>query len=346
MECDNKENDVQETNSAWQVDAETMQESQIKRLRSCSVENKIETISESFIIDNNQSKLSFQGNCLILSQDEKSMNGAPEGNLYNFEVLDDENLKSFNIDEINIVLTQLSADSDVLDSLLWHERCVVIESFRRLLLHHASFITTELSNKMIFLIFYAIESLRSVECKNGILALRNLMVQRFQDMIPSMRLKGFQSLAHRMSSGPKFINEIAILSGQHIIQRIPFNMAAEVLTSLLQSKSGPSTNFFITLLCECVQRIDIRNESHLGYLSSLLNGLRLGLISKKLDVKLASRDALCRLSEIIGLEAWESLLSLSLDNKAASEIRRDIEKSKTRHPTLSQSKSFKKLTMK
>ena len=135
------------------------------------------------------------------------MNGAPEGELFDVTVLPDEELVTFAVvgsSELNDIFSE--AHSKIQSSkATWGDRYAFVEIIRSIVLHRTDFINQEILDTMVRAANSSVESLRSSEIRNGVLALRNIITKCFNSINSADMSVSFGLLVSKASSGPKFI---------------------------------------------------------------------------------------------------------------------------------------------
>jgi len=115
-----------------------------------------------------------------ITEAERSMNGAPEGELFEVNVLTDEEILPSENPNFEIV----EAVEGYNESSVWASKHIAIESMRRILLHHVNYIGVECTSQYLGAIVCcsidSASSLRSSTSKNAILCLQ-LILKKSKD---------------------------------------------------------------------------------------------------------------------------------------------------------------------
>lgn len=124
-----------------------------------------------------------------LRQEEKKLDGAPEGELFVVTVLTRDELQpSTNVDTEMDALQQLLAhkqapqqtaesgtDAPTAVEISWASEYYAVESVRRLAVHHPELVKTHLSDALAVLICPAVSNLRSAVARNALLCIQDLI---------------------------------------------------------------------------------------------------------------------------------------------------------------------------
>lgn len=124
-----------------------------------------------------------------LRQEEKQMDGAPEGELFVVTVLTRDELQpSANVETEMDTLQQLLAhkqapqqtaegemDAPTAVEISWASEYYAVESVRRLAVHHPELVKTHLSDALAVLICPAVANLRSAVARNALLCIQDLI---------------------------------------------------------------------------------------------------------------------------------------------------------------------------
>jgi hypothetical protein len=290
-----------------------------------------------------------------MSADEKHMNGAPEGELYDITVLKDSELKRLEgtDDEIVDTLRQTLADCSA-PSSSWADRFAAVEVVRRMTLtpEHARL----LEDDYVLLVAalesctHALGSLRSCSVRNGLLAIESVT-----NKIPlTLELEhGFTLVTALMSGklltgGPKFISESATTLVEEVIKKMDPLLAIECLRPSTDHKNPHVSDAALCMASEAFIRVSpaVREEwrHHLssssssssaskgkgkgprGVVCDLLLLLHKGLSAKWPKGRALSRQALYSLRESLGDHPFDIVLGDTLSDIQVIDVHRELRK--------------------
>lgn len=264
---------------------------------------------------------------IVLDDSEKSMAGAPEGEIFHAEVLEDTALIPLSSEALDQLLSSISSLDNQINTGSWFHNFMWVETFRRLLHHHNDIATNKVLQTLLLpLVYEAVNSLRSVEVRNGIMAMETLLITHHLILDELEVSNCMVSLVQKSSSGPKFLSELAFTSICKIIQSIPCSIAVATIAPMVTNKNFSIAGQSAIILSKCVDTFTIDIEHYETTLTKLLTALSQGLKSKKTDAKVACKAALLRLIEIIGKESFSEALLANVGPTAAAEVEREVEK--------------------
>jgi len=252
-----------------------------------------------------------------LSDTERNMEGAPEGNLYDITVLDDDDIK-VSIDPVHD-LTQAISDSASLDAS-WAKKYYAIETFRKLLLHHTDAIMNTLesvSNAAIS----AVESLRSCSIRNGMLCIRSLHRKCSESLSDTSFKNTLIALIYKVGSGPKFITDLANDCLHEIVQSISEpKRVIQSLSQIIDHKNAEICSKSCSYISDCTVRLKNREELDDVFVLQLIPIFKKGIRSKRSEGKEKSRTALIHLNTVLPQGYFQLLLEKVLSSTQVTEV--------------------------
>ena len=188
-----------------------------------------------------------------ISDTELSMNGAPEGDLYDVQILNDSELFAFDSAEMAEAAFQ-TACSLKKDSSSWADLFSVVEVIRRLALHHQPvLLSSELLGEGIDSAIEAVVSLRSSTIRNGILCLKALAA--IDKMNAEYICRIVATLMGRTSGGPRFICDTATSAVEETVALLSPQLSIDALTSSTLLKNSDSAGKAFVLIAQSVIRL-------------------------------------------------------------------------------------------
>ena len=188
-----------------------------------------------------------------ISESELSMNGAPEGDLYDVQILNDTELFAFDSPEMAEAAFQ-TACSLKKDSSSWADLFSVVEVIRRLALHHQKeLLSSDLLGEGVDSAIEAVISLRSSTIRNGILCLKALAA--IDKMNSEYICRIVATLMGRTSGGPRFICDTATSAVEETIALLPPQLSIDALTSSTLLKNSDSAGKAFVLIAQSVIRL-------------------------------------------------------------------------------------------
>lgn len=251
-----------------------------------------------------------------ISQDEKSMNGAPTGDLFDLSVLPDEEMTSFMDDNDALVQLRLVSSESC---KLWVEKYERVQIIRRICLHHADAILnnnlTDLSQVLAFVIDEA-ESLRSCNVRNAVLCLKSMIVHCGQSL--SANHENCRSVVSvlllRSASSPRFLMDLAFSSLSTAVTALEPSALIDCLVSFSTHKNNEISANAITIAVDCINHhyqnlIMGGSDSEKGITIRILFA---GTNSKRTKAKEGAKALLRRLLDSFGAESFLTLINSSL----------------------------------
>lgn len=247
-----------------------------------------------------------------ISEAEKAMDGAPQGEIFDVTVLQDASLApSANPeDELQNALKFLSNTQSS-----WAEQHSAVESMRRLMLHNSSLISSRPDAINIIVSSSAgyISSLRSSTARNAILCISLLIESKERFQLSEEHLNtSVTALMQRTVAGPKFVVDSAfdiIMRSTHFI---PFSTLFRILRPFSTHKNADTCSRTFVALSQCALSAEQNEEFHNFLASNQLSVVAFfseGLTSKKTDGKVNSRKVLLAIQKQLGEDVFSSCVS-------------------------------------
>ncbi|RYG62987.1 hypothetical protein EON64_16835, partial [archaeon] len=146
---------------------------------------------------------------IAISESEKNMNGAPEGTLYEAQVIEDDALlPSFASSEDPAALFTAALGS-YSDKAVWIEKFEFLTLLRRVLRHEVALVSGGQIDRVVSAVCECLTSLRSTVVRNALLAIRSLLP--LQEVTAAQGELLCTALLLRLSSAqPKFMQECCL----------------------------------------------------------------------------------------------------------------------------------------
>lgn len=144
-----------------------------------------------------------------LSNDEVNLNGAPEGELYDVNVLSDDMLEIL-LQPNNELTSSILILKDIQSN--WALRHTAIENIRKICKYHSTLINEDIYLDIMNESCKEIESLRSCISRNGLLCLQALykLSIQWKDNFHPVYERSIHLLMNKSSTGPKFLTNLII----------------------------------------------------------------------------------------------------------------------------------------
>jgi hypothetical protein len=246
-----------------------------------------------------------------LSQDEKHLNGAPEGDIYDITVLSDENLSPLASPE-----GEWETVAEILTSSTstWAENHAAIETIRRISIHHQELLNGEHILLALSEATKATGSLRSCICRNGILCLQSLYrLPFFSNLLQGSNKENFfesiSILMNKSVNGPKFICATALVALEIGVERTPVSLLCPTLQPLTLHKNAEIVNRSFVLIAQQARKHKtalLREGDEV--LAALLLLLDRGMDCPRPAGREASRKALDSIVASIGASRAQSIV--------------------------------------
>eukprot|EP01038_Epipyxis_sp_PR26KG_P010532 gene10532-14149_t len=342
--CTNDSNSLMRRSKSTDAD-NSITKPRIKRVSSTGVTtNNIqlstspESRCSSKIIERNEkfvsitSKISKEASKIIkISEDEKSMNGAPEGDLYEMIVLQDNELNSF--DDISQAEMELQKICSIdLKSLSWAEKYELIVVIRKISLFHGTILTNnnQAKSQVLNLVIETVSSLRSSTVKNGLCCLQSLLKNCEVAINLENSSQIVQSLLLRTSSGPKFICELASDLLNESVSIINPLLFIQSVMPYLNHRNAEITSRSFCLISKCIKQIKFEElqldneEVFYNNLADPVRSLSLGLKCKLAKGRESSKDGLKYLIKTIGRDVFFKIAEQYLPSPLVADLTREL----------------------
>lgn len=282
-----------------------------------------------------------------ISEDEKQMNGAPEGDLFEMVVFEDSELWPF-ANDVEAADELGKGISKHKGSSVWAEKYEALVVMRRVLLHHTDIVDSD-AQHLTGVVAAAVEdvdSLRSCRVRNGIICLRTLVStcsvgltlfntaalssSSSSSSASSMSLIGSVTncLLAKTGGGPRFISELALntLLNSAVPHLEPL-LLVSCLAPSVGHRNAELASSAILAMVGCVRRIDVSvlassSEECMASLRDLCQGLSLALNAKRPKAKEEARTTFRSISATVGEEHFHRLLALHLTETQSKEVLR------------------------
>jgi hypothetical protein len=279
-----------------------------------------------------------------ISQDEKLMSGAPEGDLFDMVVFEDTELWPFASD--SEATEEFSKSCKIHDeATIWADQYEAVVVIRRVVLHHPDVLNS--NNSMLLnaakSIIAGVESLRSCRVRSGIMGLRTLLQNCGTSLSAVHATRADQSgpesdpctevitsLLTKTGGGPKFISELALNSLlQQAVRGVPpLQLVRCLLPSISHRNPDIGANAILATV-ECIRKIDavvLRDASEEGVqlLKESIQGLGLGINARRPKAKESAKTMLKELVATVGDAHFQVLLKAHLRESVVGEVQRSL----------------------
>lgn len=195
------------------------------------------------------SLLTSSSKVLSLSEQEKLMNGAPEGEIYEVDVVEDNLLQKFGTNEEALARLNESIELFFTPNLVWATQCEIITVIRRFLLFHYDIVNNNIFEenpslliKILNIANTSLTNIRSLNVRNSIFLSTTLLTTTYSQnnnenlsffyyLPESSQL--FTSLIMKLANGPKFLVEKSF-SGCCLTIKTLINKISEIYNSELK----------------------------------------------------------------------------------------------------------------
>lgn len=290
--------------------------------------------------NNNNSTIETKEQCvkkIALSKEEKEMNGAPAGDIYDIVVLDDCDMHPY--ESLEDARLQFIQNCDTLnESSSWAQKHDTVVVIRRVALHHHEVLGIEEQlAKAVEICCGVIESLRSCNIKNGILCLSTILrkCRSLQCQLCAVNAgKIIAVLLNRTAAGPRFIHDMAsgLLHESVENNYIQPSVFIEALVPFVSHRNGDVSCRAFILSSKCIILLDTealtRNtegegEGSISLLENVVNVLHIALnSSKRAKGRESAKDACLHLVSLMGDTSFEAMLLKCLSIYQVGEIYR------------------------
>jgi len=254
-----------------------------------------------------------------ISEDEKSMNGAPAGDLFDLSVHPDEELTSF-IDDTDALMQLRRVCLSLEHSKLWVEKFERVLIIRRICLHHADSIISNdlaaLTQALAFVIDEA-ESLRSCNVRNAVLCLKSMIAHCGQLFSTNHEncCSVVSILLLRSVSSPRFLMDMAFSTLSIAVTALDPSAMINCLVNFSTHKNNEISANAIMIAVDCINHhyLSITKsgsdpERRHDLIGNTIRILFAGLNSKRIKAKEGAIALLRRLMDSFTCD--ESFLSM------------------------------------
>ena len=264
-----------------------------------------------------------------ISHEEKTMNGAPEGDLFDIKVLMDAELTPLELTDNSIIVDHLRSllASSSQESSSWADKYAAVELIRRVVLFHNSLLQADavMLTASLEVAVQALVSLRSCSVRNGILCLKAMVT-----CLPAACMLDesshvttlFEALMNRSASGPRFVCESAAEAASTAASRLtPHALIASLHSSTLH-RNPEVSSFAYTLIAQSVLRVSAAEVAALdnSLLGAVISALGRGLDAKRPTGREASRSALLFMHAALGEARFDPLAATALAQSQLAEL--------------------------
>ena len=259
-----------------------------------------------------------------ISKKERQMNGAPEGELFDSTVVDDDDLLPCHAPLKELQRMVLSHQR----SSVWADQFAAIEFFRRIALHHADVLVADpcLLGYVVEAGVEASRSIRSSTTRNGILCLRAVLRSCPDHAMAIYAEDIFSVLFHRIGAGPRFIADLA--------DQVCTEGSARLSSGIVVTAIGPSTTHKnATASGKAVYLLAVRAQALALWSADLPQWmlavplLTEGLDSRRSSGKDASRTCLAQALGAVGATIFvDHLCAAGLSTSRAEAVRERVER--------------------
>eukprot|EP01036_Dinobryon_divergens_P025682 gene25682-34255_t len=283
------------------------------------------------------------------------MNGAPEGDLYELVVLQDDELQPFDSHEIAQSEFELCFEKHS-ETNIWAEKYEFVTIIRRVLIHHIDVLADvdfSLISSVVDIMIEATASLRSCVIRNGLLCMRRFL-RYFNTLVDAsecieLTVKIVGALLNRTTNGPKFIcetaNEILVIAA--VEKQVPVLTFFKGLLPYVTHRSPEVSSKAIILSTKCVQAMDnLTSAAALSGTQQYRDPLKIaaiGLTTRLAKGKEAAKDALKLIHSRLSPAAFKDFAAKILSPSESAEFRPPVVVSAARSHSPMNSSVFPKV---
>jgi hypothetical protein len=268
-----------------------------------------------------------------LSDEELTLNGAPEGELFDVAVLLDDSLTSLTSPELELTsaLSLLTSPSAT-----WASRHQSIEIIRRGCRYHSELFSQDQVLQIFRESCLEIESLRSCVSRNGIYCLRALYQLSYpwsdtNTAASAIYERSIHLLMNKSSSGPKFLCQLAIESLEFGVRAIPWSHLISILQPFNSHRNAEISSRSYSLVANRILLPSFSSSSsplsslelQTQYSQYLTNGLH----SLRPQSREVCKKALVVLFRSFGHELSKEIVEQSISSERKAEVLRLVEES-------------------
>ncbi len=291
---------------------------------------------------------------LVISHEERNMDGAPVGEIFDVAFIADEALQPLEDAEVNYIKSyQVLCEKDKVKD--WAEIHSALENVRKIVLFNKDCMSNQLDymSNIIMNASETVGSLRSSVSKNALYLLNSLIVHKDQLNIKDEDLVTMlKAIIHRTTSGANLLKESANSIIDSVVDKIPFHVMFNAFSSYFAHKNADTSSKSIQTL-EKSFTINILNViQNEELLKKCLELFYQGLGSKKSQSKASVRNIFQLTKDSLKEEKFDQLLSIIFSDIKTIEIKLEMSKSnikenneingvKTNKPPIKSIRSFK-----
>nr|CCA24013.1 conserved hypothetical protein [Albugo laibachii Nc14] len=260
-----------------------------------------------------------------IDHQEKSLNGAPQGDLYQVQVESRQTITKVCVLFANQTIRNcitIKQQENVPENL-WIEEFECLNALRSVAIHNTQSLLPMLPEALKWIVYPSITNLRSVMVRNGLLCLEDIVFYLKADTIDFLG-EMVPLLLARTGSEKQFIRELTARVLESIVQVCGSVYVLQLFlsTGAKEKKSPQLTSTATQYAFMCMEKIsskelvDMINERK----DSVLDEMRLLLNCRAVDGKIATRKCLKILRKALGDEAFVSLVRRQLPPPAQSEM--------------------------
>ncbi|CAM9280091.1 unnamed protein product, partial [Chrysoparadoxa australica] len=276
---------------------------------------------------------------LKLSKEETMMRGAPQGTIYQVDVLNSSQFTASHdaAEELGCILgsanTGISTGDD--EQLGWAEQYTCIDSIRRLAIFHSDMLKKEGAIRIILgVVSDAIMNLRSSTMRNGLLCMQDLFTSLGSWMDPAwvepQLGNALDAMLSRSGSDKRFIVETAVQALETAAQKGPALLVIRGMMAGIESKNPAVACKAVAITELCLGSLGVGSKADSGLpegleLRTLLPFLSLSMLKGKLpECRSVARRGLLRSRKALGPAAFERELRQHLSAAEAENVLRTI----------------------
>lgn len=275
-----------------------------------------------------------------ISQDEKLMNGAPEGDLFDMVVFEDSELWPYTNDaEAHDELAKCYKIHQ--ESTVWADQYESVVVMRRVVLFHSAVVNNDRTalSQVVSSTIAGVESLRSCRVRSGIMGLRGIL--KFCSNSLCAPVSGsssaatvdhcaalINSLLVKTGGGPKFICELASsILFQEAVANVPPLTLIRCLLPFVPHRNPELSGNAIQAIVESSRKIQSElmlnpSEDSMVHLRDLMQALAQGISAKKPSAKESAKSALKCLAAQVGDTHLRNLLQMHVSESQMGDVLR------------------------
>ena len=256
---------------------------------------------------------------IVLASDEHAMNGAPAGDLYDVQVLEDCDIKSGSDEDATNIISAMALPQ----TENWAGQFDQVTSLRQLLLYHRERLDAEQVSQAAQIIILAVESLRSTTVRNGLLCMRQFIATAGGCNQASCLVDIIHCLVKRCHNGPKFLVRIA----EALIPLVVRNLHADVIVDsskeLVVNRNMEVSKTAYLMLCEIAGRVASGDKGFGSLLTLLVSGIN----GKSSDVRASCKKSIIAIRKSMTEDDFKKTLSAVITESVLATVLRDTDPS-------------------